>query len=67
MKVYCVHDRLTQLKHYWPKLKDAYQHRNLDPEYRDVEIIEYNYQHQVADLLQKAYERGREDEQNKQQ
>ena len=62
-KVYCIHDSTDQYKGYFPKLKAAYEYRNLEPSSRTVEILEYNYQHQVADLLQQAYERGREDEQ----
>ena len=61
-KVYCVHDPINQRKDYFPKLKAAYGHRNLEPNSRTVEVLEYLYKHEVADLLQQAYERGREDE-----
>ena len=65
-KVYCVHDPIDQYKGYFSKLKAAYGYRNLEPNIRTVEILEYTYQHEVADLLQQAYERGREDERKKQ-
>ena len=61
-KVYCVHDPIDQYRGYFSKLKSAYGYRNLQPDIRAVEILEYTYQQEVADLLQQAYERGREDE-----
>ena len=58
-KVYCVHDPIDQYKGYFSKLKSAYGYRNLQPNIRTVEVLEYLYKHEVADLLQQAYERGR--------
>ena len=65
-KVYCIHDPIDQYKGYFSKLKAAYGYRNLEPNSRTVEILEYTYQHEVADLLQQAYERGREDARKRQ-